>query len=91
MTRPLSVIKHCFDGSIPSGIATCSKDGVSNVTYLSQVHLIDDSHVGLSYQFFNKTRANIAENIGFICDMNEQSSTVRCSTKSRSSWTRWPR
>lgn len=62
MIRPLSIIRHCFDGVIPSGIATCSEDGVTNVTYLSQVHLVDDTHVGLSYQFFNKTKTNIAEN-----------------------------
>ena len=62
MNRPLSLIKHCFDSSIPSGIATCSKAGVSNVTYHSQVHFLDDEHVGLTYQFFNKTKRNIAEN-----------------------------
>lgn len=62
MTKPLSIIKHCFDSSIPSGLATCSKAGVPNVTYISKVHLIDDEHVGLSYQFFNKTKKNIAEN-----------------------------
>ncbi len=62
MTRPLSIIKHCFDSSIPSGLATCSKAGVPNVTYISKVHLIDDNHIGLSFQFFNKTKKNIAEN-----------------------------
>ena len=62
MTRPIGLIKHCFDSSMPSGIATCSNEGVSNVTYLSRVHFIDDEHVGVSYQFFNKTKANISEN-----------------------------
>lgn len=62
MTKPLGLIRHCFDSSMPSGIATCSKAGISNVTYLSKVHFIDDDHVGISYQFFNKTKANIAEN-----------------------------
>ncbi|MDH5547054.1 MAG: GAF domain-containing protein [Gammaproteobacteria bacterium] len=62
MTASLREIAHCFEGGIPSGIATCSSAGVVNVTYLSQVHLIDDQHIGLSYQFFNKTRANLAEN-----------------------------
>ena len=47
---------------MPSGIATCSKAGIPNVTYLSHVHFIDDDHVGISYQFFNKTKTNIAEN-----------------------------
>jgi hypothetical protein len=62
MIRPLSIIKHCFDSSIPSGLATCSQAGIPNVTYISKVHLIDDRHVGLSYQFFNKTKKNIVEN-----------------------------
>jgi hypothetical protein len=32
------------------------------VTYLSIVHRLDEWHVGLSYQFFNKTRQNVLEN-----------------------------
>jgi adenylate cyclase len=33
-----------------------------NVTFLSIVHRLDDSHIGLSRQFFNKTIANMQEN-----------------------------
>src|SRR5262245_66405440 len=55
-------IASCFEGVLPSPISTCSKEGVPNTTYLSIVHLIDESHVGLSVQFFNKTRRNILEN-----------------------------
>ncbi|MDH5378535.1 MAG: GAF domain-containing protein, partial [Gammaproteobacteria bacterium] len=62
MSNSLGPIKYCFEGVLPSGIATCSADGIPNVTYLSQVQLIDDTHVGLSYQFFNKTKTNITEN-----------------------------
>jgi len=62
MITSLRTIKQCFEGSIPSGLATCSKNGMPNVTYLSQVHLIDDNHVALSFQFFNKTKSNIAQN-----------------------------
>jgi adenylate cyclase len=55
-------IASAFEGVLPSPISTCSKDGVPNTTYLSIVHLVDESHVALSVQFFNKTRLNILEN-----------------------------
>jgi hypothetical protein len=47
---------------IPATICSCSREGTPNLTYLSIVHLLDTRHVGLSYQFFNKTRTNILEN-----------------------------
>jgi len=37
-------------------------EGTPNLTFLSIVHGIDENHVGLSFQFFNKTRTNILEN-----------------------------
>ena len=58
----LSDISRCFQGIVPSIIATCDSRGVPNVTYLSQVYLVDDGHVALSCQFFNKTRRNLDEN-----------------------------
>jgi hypothetical protein len=58
----LSDISRCFQGIIPSIIATSDSRGVPNVTYLSQVYLVDDQHVALSCQFFNKTRKNLDEN-----------------------------
>ncbi len=63
MTRvTLDAIRHCLDGQIPGVIATCSRAGVPNGSYVSQVHYVDPLHVALSFQFFNKTRENILQN-----------------------------
>ena len=43
-------------------IATADGRGMPNVTYVSQVYFVDDRHVALSCQFFNKTRRNLDEN-----------------------------
>jgi putative methionine-R-sulfoxide reductase with GAF domain len=61
MTR-LADISRCFQGVIPSVVVTSDGRGVPNVTYVSQVYLIDEKHVALSCQFFNKTRRNLDEN-----------------------------
>jgi hypothetical protein len=58
----LSELTSCFQGIVPSIIATSDSHGVPNVTYLSQVYLVDDRHVALSRQFFNKTQRNLDEN-----------------------------
>jgi len=58
----LAEISRCFQGVIPSIVVTSDSRGVPNVTYVSQVHLIDEKHVALSCQFFNKTRRNLDEN-----------------------------
>ncbi len=56
---PLAALRACFEGEIPSLLASCSADGTPNVTYVSQVHYVDREHVALSFQFFNKTRENV--------------------------------
>ena len=58
----LDAIATCFEGIVPATICSCASDGTPNVTYLSIVHRLDEWHVGLSYQFFNKTRKNLFEN-----------------------------
>ncbi len=52
----------CFEGVIPSIIATTAADGTPNISYLSHVVMVDGEHVALSNQFFSKTAANIREN-----------------------------
>lgn len=52
----------CFQGVIPAAIATAAPDGTPNTTYLSQVFLVDERHVALSCQFFNKTKQNVLRN-----------------------------
>jgi hypothetical protein len=58
----LESISSCFEGIVPASICTCSLNGTPNLTYLSIVHRIDGHTVGLSYQFFNKTRENMLQN-----------------------------
>ncbi|HRO82969.1 GAF domain-containing protein [Alicycliphilus denitrificans] len=58
----LRSIRACLEGAIPAIMATCAPDGTPNVAYISQVLYVDERHVALSFQFFNKTRANILAN-----------------------------
>jgi len=62
LTVSLDSIAPCFEGIVPASVCSCSIDGLPNVTFLSIVHRLDDTHVGLSFQFFNKTRKNTQEN-----------------------------
>jgi adenylate cyclase len=59
---PLAELFRCFQGVAPSLVATCDTDGVPNLTYVSHVYLVDERHVALSRQFFNKTTRNLAAN-----------------------------
>ncbi len=62
MSVRLSDIRRAFQGLVPAIVATADSHGVPNVTYVSQVYFVDDRHVALSCQFFNKTRRNLDEN-----------------------------
>ena len=62
MNPPLETFTNCFQGLLPAQLFTCSLDGVPNAAYLSHVEYVDPEHVALSFQFFNKSRRNIAEN-----------------------------
>jgi hypothetical protein len=62
VTPPLESLATCFQGLLPAQFFTCSRDGVPNAAYLSHVDYVDSAHVALSFQFFNKSRRNIAEN-----------------------------
>ncbi len=58
----LESLDRCFHGIVPGVVATCDRSGMPNVSYISQVQLIDARHLALSCQFFNKTRQNLDEN-----------------------------
>jgi hypothetical protein len=64
MNQPVRLcdLSRCFQGIIPSIIATSDANGIPNVTYLSQVYKVDDRHVAVSRQFFNKTSRNLDAN-----------------------------
>lgn len=62
MTLRLDSLDRCFHGVMPGVVATCDRRGVPNVGYISQLQYIDEEHVALSCQFFNKTRRNLDEN-----------------------------
>ena len=55
-------LDDCFEGVIPSIIATSAADGVPNIAYLSHVVRVDEAHIALSNQFFAKTTANLRAN-----------------------------
>jgi hypothetical protein len=62
MSIRLRDLGNCFEGIIPSTVATVDREGMPNVSYLSQVYYVDETHVALSNQFFSKTTANVREN-----------------------------
>ena len=60
MTTPsLRAMRGALEGIAASMLCTCDDEGMPNASMISQVHWVDDDHVALSYQFFNKTRTNL--------------------------------
>jgi len=62
MSLGLEQLTPCFQGILPAMFFTCAKDGTPNAAFLSHVDYVDATHVALSFQFFNKSRRNVAEN-----------------------------
>jgi hypothetical protein len=52
-------MKVAMQGIIPSVISTCDANGIPNVAMISQAYYVDEDHVAISNQFFNKTIRNI--------------------------------
>lgn len=61
MSLPKEIEGVLMNG-FPATMVTCSKEGLPNTTYISQVFPVDSDHVALSFQFFNKTTRNVREN-----------------------------
>lgn len=59
MTLSLRDIERCFQRVLPGEIATCDRDGLPNVNYVTQIQLVDDRYLALSYKFPTKTRLNL--------------------------------
>jgi hypothetical protein len=55
-------IRVALNNGMPALMVTCSADGTPNATIISQVYYVDETHVALSFQFFNKTIKNVREN-----------------------------
>ena len=54
---PMITEQHlpAMQGLISACVKTCSAAGEPNTTASSQVWYVDEDHVALSHQFFNKT------------------------------------
>ncbi len=55
-------LQPALQGALPGTVATCSLDGEPNATYFAQAYYVDEHHIALSRQFFNKTAQNREEN-----------------------------
>ena len=55
-------IRPVMENGVPVVVATCSKDGIPNVSIVSEVYYVDPATIALSFQFFSKTIKNVREN-----------------------------
>jgi hypothetical protein len=67
-TRLPDEIRSVLDNGVPAVMVTCSAAGIPNVTVISQVYYVDETHAALSFQFFSKTIRNVRENPrAYVC------------------------
>jgi hypothetical protein len=52
-------VRRMLEGVIPPAMCSVSADGVPHVNYLSHAEYVDPQHIALTYQFFNRSRANV--------------------------------
>ena len=55
-------MKPAMLGLIPTCMSTANDQGEPNVTFISQVWYVDEQHLAVSCQFFNKTTRNVRIN-----------------------------
>lgn len=55
----LKSVRRMFEGVIPAVMCSVSAEGMPHLCFLSQVEYVDEGHVALSFQFFNRSRENI--------------------------------
>jgi adenylate cyclase len=55
----LRSVRRMLEGVIPPAMCCASPEGVPHVNYLSQAEYVDEEHIALSFQFFNRSRQNV--------------------------------